>query len=307
MGLLRVSNQWYLAIILLFGIGWGQPIFGQSTFLQPADTLKKGRLRGIAIGTSVVYGGTLIALNELWYKDYPRTSFHFIKDRDDWLQMDKVGHVLGAYYESVAFARLLNWSGVAQEKQVLYGGMAGFVLQTPIEILDGFSEGWGASPGDIVANTLGSGIFIGQEKAWGEQKIRLKYSFSTTRYSDLRPGLLGENVVQQSLKDYNGQTYWVSIGINDLVPKHAPLPDWLNVASGYGAHGMIGGAANPEAYSDIPRYRQYYLSLDVNTTAIDTRSRAWNTVLHALSFLKFPAPALEYNGEQGLRWHWLHF
>src|SRR5688500_15653425 len=38
-----------------------------------------------AAGTgAVAYTGTLIALNELWYKQYPRTSFHFLNDAAAW-------------------------------------------------------------------------------------------------------------------------------------------------------------------------------------------------------------------------------
>ncbi len=276
-------------------------------FFESSDTFHSPRFTGVVIGTSTAYTATLIGLNELWYKQYPRTSFHFIKDRDDWLQMDKAGHVVGAYYESYAFYRLLKWSGVQQQKRVWYGGLAGFVLQTPIEVFDGFSEGWGASPGDIVTNALGSGAFIAQEKLWGEQKIRFKYSFSPSQYADKRPDLLGENYLQQTLKDYNGQTYWMSIAINEMIPRKDPLPSWLDASVGYGGEEMLGGETNPEQYSQYSRYRQYYLSLDVNTAAIDTKSRFWNTVLHALSFIKFPAPTLEYNGENVFQWHSLHF
>ncbi len=277
------------------------------SFWTPSDTLNKPRLRGVTIGSSAAFGVTMLGLNELWYKNYPRSSFHFIIDSDEWLQMDKVGHVAGAYYESYTMARLLNWSGVSLEKQIWYGGLTGIVLQTPIEIFDGFSAGWGASPGDAITNVLGSSLFITQEKAWGEQKIRLKYSFSPTRYADMRPGLLGENFLQQTIKDYNGQTYWLSVSINDLVPRKSPLPGWLDASFGYGGQGMVGGRANPAEYSHIPRYRQYFLSFDVNTAAIDTRSRFWNTILHALSFIKFPAPTVEYNDQDGFQWHYWYF
>ena len=34
---------------------------------------------------------------------------------------------------------------------------------TTVETLDGFSEEWGASWGDLIANTSGTFVFIGQE------------------------------------------------------------------------------------------------------------------------------------------------
>src|ERR1043166_9398894 len=47
----------------------------------------------VVIGTeAALYSGSLLALNQLWYKDYPRRSFHFFDDNNEWLQMDKCGH-----------------------------------------------------------------------------------------------------------------------------------------------------------------------------------------------------------------------
>jgi hypothetical protein len=36
---------------------------------------------------------TLVGLNQLWYADYPRSNFHLLMTIE-WLQMDKVGHIL---------------------------------------------------------------------------------------------------------------------------------------------------------------------------------------------------------------------
>jgi hypothetical protein len=42
------------------------------------------------------------------------------------------------------------------------------------------------------------------------------------------------------LKDYNGQTYWLSVNLHIPSPK-AQKTQWLNLAIGYGADGMITG------------------------------------------------------------------
>ena len=57
-------------------------------------------------------------------------------------------------------------------------------LQSVIEILDGFSSQYGFSPGDFTANILGSGLFIGQEFAWDDQRIKLKFSFHKKNYGE---------------------------------------------------------------------------------------------------------------------------
>lgn len=259
------------------------------------------------MGTSVAYGATLIGLNELWYADYPRSSFHFRDDFEDWQQLDKAGHVIASYYEGMAFIQLLRWAGLEDQKAIWIGGSAGFVLQTPIEILDGFSKEWGASPSDLASNAIGSGLLIGQELLWDEQKVRLKYSFSPSSYADHRPDLLGNNKIEQAFKDYNGQTYWVSMSVNDAIPGFSDLPDWLGISAGYSGKGLLGGSANPPKFKDYPRIRQYYLAPDIHTASIETNSHFLNNALYILRFLKVPAPAIEYNQKEQFKFHFLFF
>jgi hypothetical protein len=42
------------------------------------------------------------------------------------------------------------------------------------------------------------------------------------------------------LKDYNGQTYWLSVNLHSFY-KGSKIPKWLNLAIGYGANGMLTG------------------------------------------------------------------
>ena len=254
------------------------------------------------IGTeAVLYGSSLVGLNQLWYKDYPRSSFHFFNDNDEWLQMDKIGHMTTSYYIGRVGIGLLKWSGVERKKAIWYGGMLGSVYQSTIEILDGYSSEWGFSIGDFTANTAGSFLCVGQELAWNEQRIVLKYSFQQSGFAAYRPNILGKNLQENLLKDYNGQTYWLSVNPYSFMNKEAKFPKWLNVAFGYGANGMTGGSFNPP-YIDgdgnqiyFKRYRQYYLSLDVDLTRIKTRSKFLKTVFYSIGYLKIPAPSVEFS------------
>ena len=49
--------------------------------------------------------------------------------------------------------------------------------------------------------------------------------------------------VERMLKDYNGQTYWLSANLKSFF-QGSNIPAWLNVAVGYGADGMFGGFEN---------------------------------------------------------------
>ena len=261
----------------------------------------KKRLAVVVSTEAALYGGSLVGLNSLWYKDYPRSSFHFFNDNVEWLQMDKVGHLTTSYYVGRVGVGLLKWSGVERKKAIWYGGMLGSVYQSTIEILDGYSSQWGFSIGDFTANTAGSLLCIGQELAWNDQRIVLKYSFHQSEFSSYRPNLLGRNLQENLLKDYNGQTYWLSVNPASFMRTETKFPKWLNVAFGYGANGMTGGNFNPpyidgngnQIYFD--RYRQYYLSFDVDLTRIKTRSHFLKTVFYSIGYIKIPAPALEFN------------
>jgi hypothetical protein len=267
----------------------------------------------VVAGTeAALYGGSLIGLNALWYKDYPRSSFHSFNDNYEWLQMDKAGHMTTSYYIGRIGVGLNKWAGMERKKAIWFGGLLGSVYQSTIEILDGYSSEWGFSWGDFVANTAGSLLVVGQELAWNEQRVVLKYSFMQSEYSSYRPELLGSNLQENLLKDYNGQTYWLSVNPSSFMRGESKFPKWLNIAFGYGADGMTGGDFNPP-YIDgggnqvrFERCRQYYLSLDVDLTRIKTKSRLLKAVFYSVGFIKFPAPSLEFS-EKGVKGHLLGF
>ncbi|MBX7053104.1 MAG: hypothetical protein K1X54_13800, partial [Flavobacteriales bacterium] len=47
--------------------------------------------------TMLAAGTSYYLLNDLWYKNYERTTLHFFNDNQEWLQMDKVGHSFTTY------------------------------------------------------------------------------------------------------------------------------------------------------------------------------------------------------------------
>ena len=267
---------------------------------QSPDSINKKRLTPVIITGAALYAGSMTTLYNFWYKDYPQTHFHFFNDNNEYLQMDKVGHFTTTYYISKLSYNTLRWTGLSETKSVLYGGGMGIFYLTVIEILDGFSSQWGFSPGDMTANTLGAGLFVGQQLAWKEQRIQLKWSYHQSQYAQYRPDLFGKNLGEQWVKDYNGQTYWLSANIKSFLKKESKFPAWLNLAVGYGAEGMTGASYNSTYYNgrNIPpftRYRQFYLSGDIDISRIKTRSKTLHGILNALSFIKIPFPTFEFS------------
>jgi len=265
-------------------------------------------------GSALVYGGSFIFLNEAWYKGYPRSSFHSFDDSGEWLQVDKIGHAWTAYHTSRVNTALWQWAGVDEQKSVLLGTGTSLLYMLSIEYLDGRSAEWGWSWPDAAADIFGAGLFASQQLAWKDQKISIKFSSHRKTYTSLSleqraDVLFGKSLQERLLKDYNAQAYWLSFNSSLFSYK---LPSWLNIAVGYGAGGMFGGYENLARDKnenvifdrrDIKRYRQWYLSPDIDLTKIKTKSKFLRTAFSVLNVLKIPAPALELsNGKLKGRW-----
>ncbi|MFV8442854.1 DUF2279 domain-containing protein [Flavobacterium sp. LB2P44] len=295
--------------LFLFGFQIGYSQNKVERFLKPSDSLNKKRQNGVAVAEAVLFSGTLIGLNQLWYADYPKSDFHFINDNSDWLQMDKAGHVFSSYHLGRFGAEMLKWSDTSEKNQLLYGSGLGFAFLTAVEVLDGYSSEWGASPGDIIANASGTALYVSQELIWKEQRIIPKFSFHTTPYARYRPEVLGNSVAEQILKDYNGQTYWLSVNLHSFA-KESIVPKWLNLAIGYGGEGMVTaskGNTHPFLAMSPERFRQFYLSIDVDLTKIKTNSSLLKTVFSVFNTVKIPAPTIEFVRFNDVKYHFIYF
>jgi len=299
--MLRISS--FLILMLLAFVSRGQD-----------STINHKRLNTLLISNGIAYAGGITGLYQLWYKNHPLGSFHFFDDNLEWGQMDKVGHAYSCYQEGMVGIDMLRWAGVPNKQAIWFGGSYGLLWQSTIEVLDGFSEEWGASYGDLISNIVGSGLVISQELTWKEQRFILKYSYHNTEFAAIRPNVLGKQFSERMFKDYNGQTYWLSMNIKSFKPE-SKIPDWLNVALGYGINGFVGGHDNvferngvQYDYSSLRRERQYYLSLDIDFTKIPTSNPWAKAGLRVLNSIKIPFPALEYNaGAQKMRFIPLYF
>lgn len=267
----------------------------------PGDSVKHSKTKKIVfgVGTAAAATGSLIYLNQAWYKQYSTGSFHFFADGDEWLQMDKTGHFWSTYQSGRLMLESMRWAGFNKFHRELWGCYSGLMYMSVIEVMDGFSSGYGFSWTDMGANAAGSLLVHFQEHFWEEQRMLIKFSFHQTSFPQYRPTLLGEGLSQQVLKDYNGQSYWLSINPSSFLGKDNRFPKWLNLAIGYGASGMISGDDNyviATADGKVvgnARYRRCFLSLDLDLTRIKTRSRFLKAVFSALNCVKIPFPALE--------------
>ncbi len=303
--------------------------------LEPAANFDKKRFWAVTGTGAAVYSGLSVALWNAWYKDYPLTKFHTFNDWGEWNHMDKSGHFFSTWTGCNYAFEGARWTGMNRRSAMWTSVGVGMGIMATFEVMDGFSDEWGFSFADMAFNSMGAGLFVGQEMLWQEQRIQMKVSgirpgyskellyskdgTTVTNLNDRAAGLYGTTFFHVLLKDYNALTTWASVNVHSFLPNknESKFPTWLNVAVGYGAGNIYGGFENKWETEDgvvfeldpdrYPRYRQYYLSLDVDWTKIPTRHRWVKLSLRALNFLKVPAPALELNTLGKAQLHFLHW
>ena len=270
--------------------------YAQSTFFTTSDSLNCKRSIGINTLYAGVWSSSLVMLNQTWYKEYPKSSFHTFNDAGEWMQMDKFGHAYTSYQISKSLTSLYRWTGMQPKKAVIAGTIVTLGYQASIEYLDGRSAAWGFSWSDIAANTSGGLLFGIQQYFWNQQYILFKESYSNSPYAKLRPNILGNNLAERYLKDYNGQTYWLSFAPKSILP-NAKIPNWLLLSVGYSVDAKIIGDKNSYISSNNETYtasREFLLSLDIDLSKLPIKRRWIKNILRPINAIKIPLPTLRW-------------
>ena len=197
------ANIFLLLFVFSFSLYAQKSDSIHANLFEPSKTFNKTR-RNFVVGAEIIGGtGIMLGLDQLWYAHYPRSSFHFFNDNDEWLQMDKMGHAQTSYSVGQTGYNVLKWAGVKDRNALWAGGTLGLMFTSVVEVMDGFSTQWGFSLGDFAADASGTLLFVGQQALWHEQRIKYKWTFMPSPYAQYRPNVLGKDLSQQWLKDYN--------------------------------------------------------------------------------------------------------
>lgn len=273
---------------LIFALFWSHLLSAQTD-----STPSRKRLYAVAGTNALIGGGSVVLLNEVWYKDYPKSKFHFFNDGATWLQMDKVGHAYTAFQLCRTEQAAWQWAGLSNKRSAWISSGIVWSYQFAVEMLDGTSQEWGFSVPDLCANTAGIGLFLGQQLGFGEQRIFLKYGYKASPYAALRPGTLGSTFPEQLLKDYNAQSYWLSFSPRIAVNDHF-WPNWLQLSVGYSADAKLKGDENRYTINGFTyeAHREWALSLDVNWSKLPIKKPWLRKSLGVLNAVKLPFPAV---------------
>jgi hypothetical protein len=267
------------------------------TVVAQQDTLHPARKWIVGGTNAALWGGSTVLLNAIWYKDYPRSSFHTFNDAGNWRYMDKLGHGYTAYQLANVEYAAWRWAGMKPKTATWLAGGIGWGYLMTVEILDGFSAEWGFSLADVTANTFGSGLFISQQLAWDEQRFQLKFGYKHSPYAALRPTILGSTSSERLLKDYNAQSYWLAVSPG-LFFKETRFPRWVQIAVGYSADKMLKGDANNYSINGFTYHAQseYAISLDIDWAQLPIKRLWLKKLVKPLNSLKIPFPAVFWRG-----------
>lgn len=288
-----------LTFLVLLSIG--HIVKSQPSFFEKADTLHPGRTIGISTGVGSIWGGSMIGLWQLWYADSEKTGWHSFDDSDEWMQMDKAGHFFTAYKLNELNSRAFEWAGVNHRTALWIGTGVSLGYQTTLEFLDAYNADWGFSWSDVAANGIGTAGYLTQQLIWGEERIIPKFSYAPTSYAQVRPEVLGNTFATSLLKDYNGQTYWLSFSPGTF-SKNNTFPSWLCFSFGYSVDEKLVGTedeyVDPTNGRTYTAQRELLFSLDIDFRRLPIKRPWLKTLVGQFNYLKIPFPALVLRDNQ---------
>jgi len=230
-----------------------------------------------------VYLGSGIAVHiyqrNAWWKDQ-RSSFHFVDDKAYALGIDKVGHFYAGNLLAHAFSSGLEAGNIQSEQAAIYGGIASLMFELYVEIEDGYGPNWGFSLADAAGDLLGAAYSVGQYYYPVLKNIQARFSYIPTK--ELREGNhQGGNMID----DYEGQKYWLSFRLKNLMPEAMAQywPSFLMLSVGMGVKDLDGGGGGT---------REFYIALDLDAEELPLYGKGWQFVKNTLNFFHFPMPGI---------------
>ena len=286
----------YIFLVLLLGITYSS--YAQNSIFKNSDSLSTKRVKIVSTAIAANWIAQTSLASRVWYKNFDKSNFHLFDDSKEWLQMDKMGHFYSTNKLSKLYTDCYIWSGMPRKKSVIIGSLIGLGSETTLEILDGFNTQWGFSLSDMAANTLGAFTYASQKIIWNEERFILKFSSHGTPYAALRPNVLGSTPLERMLKDYNGQTYWISFS-PFAFSSNEKLPKWLCLSFGYSIDQKIIGDNdfyfNPITNKTFNAKREFLFSLDVDFSKLPIKNRWVKAVISRFNYLKIPFPTLIFS------------
>lgn len=268
------------------------------------DSARGKRIAQTAVASTFV-GGNL-ALYEYFRRAWwsgARAPFFLNYDWDgNFRDQDKLGHLLGGYLLSEGGRELLEAACMSEKKATIWAVAYAAAFQLQIEIWDGTQARYGFSPPDVIFNTLGQGLSLSHAFVPKMRAVMPTLSYARTQaLKNTNAGTIPGDL--RPTTDYSGQTYWLSVDVDTLLPARAKRlwPDLLRLSIGHAITDFI----DPATGADIRAQRRIMLTLDIDPLKLPGQAAWWVTVKKGLRHYHFPSPALEFRsgGVKGRAWY----
>lgn len=254
-------------------------------------------------------GGVAVAGNVALYEYFKRAWWNGQPAPHMWLnweknepfrEMDKFGHAWGGYHLSRIGSELLGGACVSRTKAVWWSAAYAAAFQLQIELWDGKQAAYGFSPFDLAANTAGASYAVAQQYVPALRSIKPTISYSRTLASKRYGRAQGSQL--RPTTDYSGQTYWLSVDMDEMLPDAAARwwPGFLRASVGH----SITDYVDPNTGRGLWGRREFVLTLDVDPEKLPGQNHLWRRAKHELSYYHFPAPALVLTPHlKGVKWY----
>lgn len=291
----NIKQLFFSSIVIIFFTCF--PVISQALDNpKPKDSIRN---KDVLINATLFSATTIsyTGLHQLWYKNYYRSKFEFFNDLHEWNYMDKTGHIFSAYHLNNFCYTLLNNQKI--KNPLLKSSIYSFTYMTGIEFFDGYSKQWGFSIYDLIANSIGTFLFAFQQEKLKTPIFNLKFSSHMSPMASCRPSLLGKNKVERVFKDYNGQTYWLTVNLNKTFKDKIKAFKFIDIAIGYSIDGFTGARENPTSNcsecNNLQQKSVLTFSLDFNANSLKGKNKLLDVFIKTFSIIKIPAPTFIFN------------
>lgn len=239
-------------------------------------------LAGLGGVTSGVWYGVHQYYANAWWQGQDN-KFRIINDWEYALSVDKLGHFYGAAVIGHLFSAGFEAANFSMESSTIYGALASLAFQLYVEIQDGFGPQWGFSPGDAVADLLGSAFIVGQYYI-----PYLKNFHPRVSYLPSEEFRKGEKPDMNIVNDYQGQKLWLGFRMKELLPESLAeyWPSFLMLSLGYGVKDLdgVGGGT-----------REWYIAFDFDAEVLPLHGKFWQFIKNTLNYFHFPLPGIRFS------------
>ncbi len=235
--------------------------------------------KNLVIAGLVVQQASSSLVEYKWWWADSSYSFHFEHDgvfNNYSYGMDKIGHAYVSYLCFNAVYEAMTWADFTP-KQRMYTSIAlPAFWALSIEIGDAFSA-YGFSVPDLTANFIGIGYGVLQHQVPFFKNINFKLSY----YPRIPETRLSSN--------YDDHIYWLSFNMHNLLPGALgkKWPELINLAAGYSIEG----------YHSPRMSRELMLGIDINLSAIKTKSKGLTAIKNVVNLIHLPSPGVQVTKE----------